>query len=226
MKAMISILLLCVASHESGSQTVYTLQPGTKGNQIELTVANESLTAIAEQVEVQAGKHPSAIVFTSTPNQIAAIAANTQAAVTFTFDVGRVATTDKRDTLEFLITDKSGAGWKKSIIVSYAGPTTFALDQNFPNPFNPTTKIQYQLPTDSRVSLKVYDVLGREVVTLVNEDRPAGYHDVQWNARLRSANSGGQASEVASGVYFYRIEAQPLSGGQGFQSVKKLMMLK
>jgi hypothetical protein len=209
------MLLLCMASHQSGSQTVYTLQPGTKGNQIELTVANASLTAIAERVEVQAVKHPSAIVFTSTPSQIASIASNKQATVTFTFDVCRVTTTNKKDTLEFLISDRMGATWKKSIIVSYAGPTAFALDQNFPNPFNPATKIQYQLPTDSKVTLRMYDVLGREVTTLMNDVQPAGYHDAQWNA-----------VNVASGVYFYRMEAQPLAGGSGFQQIKKLMVIK
>ncbi|HCV44127.1 MAG TPA: peptidase S8 [Bacteroidetes bacterium] len=214
MKAMISILLLCVV-HQGGSQTVYRLQPDTKGNQIELTVANESIAAIAERVEIRPDKHPTAIVFTSAPDQIAAIASSKQAVVTFTFDVGRVATTNKRDTLEFLITDKSGTGWKKTIIVSYAGPTTFELDQNFPNPFNPTTQIQYQLPVESRVTLKVFDLLGREVATLVNDARPAGYHDAQW-----------EAVSVASGVYFYRFEAQPLNGGQGFQSIKKLMVVK
>jgi hypothetical protein len=65
------------------------------------------------------------------------------------------------------------------------------------------------------VSLKVYDMLGREVATIVNEERPAGYHEVRWIA-----------SNAASGVYFYRLEAQPLNGGNRFQSVKRLMVLK
>jgi hypothetical protein len=96
-------------------------------------------------------------------------------------------------------------------------PIIFSLMQNFPNPFNPSTTITYQLPTDSRVTLKVYDVLGREVVTLVNEGRPAGYHDVRWDV---------PQSGIASGVYFYRIEARSLSSGHGFQQVKKLMIVK
>jgi hypothetical protein len=75
-------------------------------------------------------------------------------------------------------------------------PTVFALGQNFPNPFNPTTVIRYQLPAASHVELKVYDILGREVTTLVNEQKPAGYYTVQFNA-----------AGLASGVYFYRMKA-------------------
>jgi hypothetical protein len=75
-------------------------------------------------------------------------------------------------------------------------PRVFALDQNYPNPFNPTTVIRYQLPVASHVELKVYDILGREVTTLVNEQKPAGYYTVQFNA-----------AGLASGVYFYRMKA-------------------
>jgi hypothetical protein len=75
-------------------------------------------------------------------------------------------------------------------------PTDYSLSQNYPNPFNPTTSIRFALPKNERVSLKVYDVLGREEATLVDEEMPAGTYTVTWNA-----------SQAASGVYFYRIEA-------------------
>lgn len=88
-------------------------------------------------------------------------------------------------------------------------PERYALDQNYPNPFNPTTIIQYQLPEDGHVVLKVYDVLGREVATLVNEAKEAGYYKVEY-----------RASQLASGVYFYRLDAG------SFTSVKKLLLLK
>lgn len=88
-------------------------------------------------------------------------------------------------------------------------PTTFGLAQNYPNPFNPTTIIKYDLPIDSRVSLKVYDVLGREVVTLVDGLIPAGYHEAVFNS-----------GTLTSGVYFYRIEAG------SFIESKKLILLR
>jgi hypothetical protein len=103
--------------------------------------------------------------------------------------------------------------------------TDFMLSQNFPNPFNPTTVISYQLPVNSQVTLKVFDMLGREVATLVNEQRPAGSYDVPWNA-----------SRFASGVYLVRMDARPTNGGEsgklasgsekGFSATKKIVLMK
>lgn len=93
-------------------------------------------------------------------------------------------------------------------------PTNFSLSQNYPNPFNPTTMIDYQLPMNSQVTLKVYDVLGREVGTLVNEREGAGSHSVSFNG-----------SKLTSGIYFYRINATA-NNGQSFTSVKKLVVVK
>lgn len=73
-------------------------------------------------------------------------------------------------------------------------PTSFLLSQNFPKPFNPTTAISYQLPAPSRVQLRVFDVLGREVAGMVNEEKEAGSYRVTWDA-----------SSMPSGVYFYTL---------------------
>jgi hypothetical protein len=86
---------------------------------------------------------------------------------------------------------------------------TFYLSQNFPNPFNPATIISWQVPVDGYTTLKVYDDLGREVATLVNEEKPAGNYEVEFNA-----------SELASGVYYYRI----ISGD--FVDTKKMILMK
>lgn len=96
-------------------------------------------------------------------------------------------------------------------------PQGFSLDQNFPNPFNPTTTIKFGLPEESVVSLKIYDVLGREVVTLVNNELSAGYYNYNWNA-----------SGLSSGMYIYRIVATAYKGNeqQSFTQVKKLMLQK
>jgi len=92
---------------------------------------------------------------------------------------------------------------------SLAQPATYFLSQNYPNPFNPTTTIKYELPSDSPVSLKVYDVLGREVLKLVDGVERSGSHEVVLNA-----------SDLSSGVYFYRLKAGD------FMDTKRLLLLK
>jgi hypothetical protein len=99
-------------------------------------------------------------------------------------------------------------------------PTTFALEQNFPNPFNPTTTIRYALPKDASVRLAVFNILGQEVVTLKNEVQGPGQYDVVWNGR----NDAG--SPVATGIYFYRLEARPTDGAEPFATLKKMVMVK
>lgn len=84
-------------------------------------------------------------------------------------------------------------------------PRAFALYQNYPNPFNPTTDIGYQIPEASHVTLKIFDVLGREIATLVNEKKAAGVYTVTWDAHQ---TDGGQASSLPSGVYFYRLRTE------------------
>lgn len=89
-------------------------------------------------------------------------------------------------------------------------PQKFSLSQNFPNPFNPTTVISYQLPIVSKTTLKIYDVLGREVATLVNEEQKPGTYQVEFDGR-----------KLSSGVYFYKLQT-----GSGFNMTKKFVLLK
>jgi hypothetical protein len=93
-------------------------------------------------------------------------------------------------------------------------PQNFSLFQNYPNPFNPRTSIRYALPQDARVKLVIYNVMGQKVKTLVDEEQSAGYKTVWWDGR---DNRGDQ---VASGVYFYRLEAD------SFSQVRKMMLIK
>jgi len=88
-------------------------------------------------------------------------------------------------------------------------PLTYELAQNYPNPFNPTTKIEYSIPAQSKVEMKIYNIVGQEVATLVNEIQAAGVHHVKFNAL-----------NLASGIYFYRLTAG------NFVSVKKMVLLK
>jgi hypothetical protein len=86
---------------------------------------------------------------------------------------------------------------------------TFRLDQNFPNPFNPTTVISYQLPAVGHATLRIFDLLGREVATLVDQEKPAGVYRETWDA-----------SRMASGVYFCRLNYG------AFTQTRKLLLIK
>ncbi len=92
-------------------------------------------------------------------------------------------------------------------------PATFALRQNNPNPFNPSTTIQFELPRSSKVVLKLFNILGQQVQELVNDEKPAGVYRLTVDAR-----------GLASGVYFYRIEAT--GGGSAFVETKKMIVLR
>lgn len=217
--------LLCILgailSSSAVAQTIYKVPADTKGNTIVLTVANESQTMTAQGVSVQlVGNHPGLTV-SSSHATVKTLQASGSSDVTFTFAVSRDVKPKSRDTLDFEIRDKTGDSWTKSIVVEYTGPHEYKLDQNFPNPFNPTTTIYYDLPVESHVSIVLYDILGREVARLVNETREAGFHAVKF-----SATGGSDAHNLASGGYIYRMVAQPVAGGKTYTGVKKLMVLK
>ena len=96
-------------------------------------------------------------------------------------------------------------------------PANFKLQQNYPNPFNPTTKINYQIPERVFVTLKVYDVLGNEVATLVNENQPSGVYKIEFDG-----------NELTSGIYIYKLQTGDPStnSGQSFMDIKKMILLK
>ncbi|MFC1555162.1 T9SS type A sorting domain-containing protein [candidate division KSB1 bacterium] len=121
----------------------------------------------------------------------------------------RVVATDDDDSTEFstlgITTYGGGGGGKVSVKI----PTMFELEQNFPNPFNPVTTIRFKLPQSSDVVLTVYDATGREVARLVDGYVPAGHHSVLWDA-----------SNFASGMYIYRIQAG------SFNAIKRMTLIK
>jgi len=97
--------------------------------------------------------------------------------------------------------------------VIVGAPDKFNLAQNYPNPFNPATNINYDLPFDSKVSIKIFDMTGREISSLVNQVQPAGYYSVNFNA-----------SNLASGIYFYSINAE--GGSKSFVKSMKMVLVK
>ena len=93
-------------------------------------------------------------------------------------------------------------------------PNEFSLNQNYPNPFNPTTQIKYDLPSDSYVNISIYDVMGRKIKSLFNNNQTSGYHSLRWDA----TNDIGEG--VSAGTYIYTIQA-----GE-YRSTKKMVLLK
>ena len=115
---------------------------------------------------------------------------------------------------QFLGKDQDLIGSGNEVLEIMPVPTEFALHNNYPNPFNPVTTINYDLPQDGTVRLIIYDLMGREVTRLVNGFTPAGYHSVRWNAK----NQMGE--NVSAGVYFYHLQ----SGN--FVKTQKMVLLK
>ncbi|MCC6253546.1 MAG: endonuclease, partial [Ignavibacteriaceae bacterium] len=96
-------------------------------------------------------------------------------------------------------------------------PLAFSLEQNYPNPFNPTAKIQYSIGDRQFVSLKVYDILGNEIATLVNEEKPTGNYEVEFSVEQFAAANG---LAISSGIYFYQLQAGD------FIQTKKMILMK
>ncbi|MCH7774465.1 MAG: T9SS type A sorting domain-containing protein [Bacteroidetes bacterium] len=88
-------------------------------------------------------------------------------------------------------------------------PTDFTLEQNYPNPFNPSTKIIYTIPELIYVTLKVFDVLGQEIITLINEEKSAGRYEIEFDA-----------TALPSGIYFYKLQSE------NFVETKKMELTK
>ncbi len=107
------------------------------------------------------------------------------------------------------------------VMIDFNQPLKFELSQNYPNPFNPSTTIKYQIPYAGYVTLRVYNILGQEAATLVNENKQAGAYSVELSA---------DKYQLTSGIYFYKLNVEPSSitksSNQGFSEVKKMLLLK
>ena len=99
-------------------------------------------------------------------------------------------------------------------IDNYLMPTEFALHQNYPNPFNPVTTLRYDIPEDALVNITIYDMMGRQVKTLINDEQTAGHRSIQWNA------TNDKGAPVSAGLYLYTIQAGK------FRQTKKMVLLK
>jgi hypothetical protein len=131
----------------------------------------------------------------------------------YTFDDKKLNTGKYKYRLKQIDNNGNFEYYNLSAVVEIGVPAKYDISQNYPNPFNPTTKIDFDLPFDSKVSLKLYDMSGRELLTIVNEQKPAGYYTAQVNA-----------GNLSSGAYFYRIIAE--GNGQKYIMTKKAVLIK
>ncbi|MBS4029599.1 MAG: T9SS type A sorting domain-containing protein, partial [Ignavibacteriales bacterium] len=127
------------------------------------------------------------------------------------------ATKKLAENAEFLKRDYTIPPRQPGIALSGGGiPEAFAMEQNYPNPFNPVTMIEFSLPEDAFLTLTIYNVLGQEVMqVLENEEYGAGFEQIELDA-----------SKFSSGVYFYRVKAIGLENGKTFTAVKKMVVMK
>ncbi len=206
------------------AQNIYEVQPGIKNNQIVLELANISQTEEARNLKIELIKKSTNIKFNQTEKLIEKITEGTKKEVSFSFDVEYNIGKTKTDTIEFIITDNNTINITRQFIFSYTGPKEYKLEQNFPNPFNSTTKIRYSIASTPLslgeglgVRLIVYDILGNEIATLVNEKKEPGYYEVEFNAE-----------QLSSGIYFYRLQSgnPSTSTGQSYIQTKKMILLR
>ena len=191
------------------AQTIYEVTPGVKGNQIILQLANTSASENVIDLNVKVLKVSGNIKFSQSEKRIENIEKGKEEEAVFEFAVAYNIKASSADTIEFLITNGKSVYQTKQFVLKYTTPTEYKLEQNFPNPFNPATVIRYQLPAKTLATLKIFDVLGKEVAVLVNEENEAGFHQVEFNG-----------SGLASGVYLYILQAG------SFVQTKKFILLK
>ncbi len=195
------------------SSNLWEIPFASSGNIIQLSVQNTS-SIEAKDVSVTFNNLPSWLEFKSSTVRIKCIPAGGTGDAEFVFSVDKKAPAGKDTALTAVISTADGQHWSKQIRVAVSAPKDYKLYQNYPNPFNPSTKIAFELPAASHVRMIIYDMIGREVARVADENYPAGYSEVTWSGR------NGNGERVSSGMYIYRISAG------SWNKVKKMMLLK
>jgi hypothetical protein len=205
-------LITCIAllslemAHASGA--VYQVEPKSTGNTITLDVTNKLISPLSGLSAVVL-RRPSWVNVRNASVDVASLPVDSTGHIAVAFDIVQGVQRGEASEVAIALFAGKSLVMQKTISLTVAVPTKYELGQNYPNPFNPSTTIHYQVPADGFITLKVFDLLGREVATLVNEEQKADYYKVTFDA-----------SRLASGVYFYRLQA-----GE-FTAAKRLMVLK
>ena len=188
--------------------TVYEIPFASKGNTIELELVNNDGIQ-TKDMSVKAIDKPEWVEFKNT-----SILINKNNLVEFEFDIIKEAPVGEGTSLKFLVGNENETFGEKEIRIAVAAPVNYELYQNYPNPFNPATTISYQLPKVSKINLKIYDILGSEVETLIDKEQYPGFYKLDWNA-----------GRYSSGMYIYQLIAENNNGGKNIFR-KKMLLIK
>ena len=211
---LLPVLFLSITVAAQETPEPHRLPFASEGNTLELAVANTSNEAALESVTVHVETIPEWLVFASNETELEAIASGEEATAAFLFDVDRNAPVGEAAEVVLRVESAAGVLATKTIHLEVEAPRTFALTPNYPNPFNPSTTLAFELPQASRVTLQVYDVLGREIVRLAQGDFEPGRHEVVFDAR-----------NVASGLYIARFVAET-EDGRVATKIRRMTLLK
>ena len=216
-RILIVVLLFSFICMNAMADELPVIQLHEGSNALALSIDNQwnnDLSGLT--VKIDKSKLPGWLTFNGTP-QAVDVRSNTKGRdrLQLLFTVSDAHIGVKAD-IPFMLEDAQGNQWKysASVRVSSGEPLTYALYENYPNPFNPTTTIRYSLKNAHHTKLTVFNTLGQKIRTLVDETKTTGLHTVQWDGR----NNMGE--QVSSGLYFYRIEAG------SFVQTKRMMMLE
>lgn len=192
---------------------IYEIPFASKGNNIELAVVNTS-NFESSDITVKVTSHPSWIVLNKIEETLLGIPSLEQRISAFSFDALEKAPIGITEKLVFSIIENGSVIEIKEILLKSSAPSTFELFNNYPNPFNPSTTISYQLPDAMEVNVQVFNILGQMVSELVNEQQKPGRYQVRWDA-----------SQFASGMYIYQITGKGKEGQQ-FMAQSKMLLVK
>lgn len=200
--SLFSLFLVCNA------QTTYIITAGSIGNRIDLSIQNQS-DQLKPNIKIEIVESPSWLEFKNKQYNIKSLNPRTSVIQPIEFTANQTAPINQEQTVKLEITDGNGVKSFRTYSIRVQSPYVFSLSQNYPNPFNPNTTIEYQIPNNEFVSLKVFDVLGKEVKIMLNEFKNAGKYSIVFDA-----------SQLSSGLYFYRLQAG------SHVSINKMMLLK
>lgn len=207
------IFLAVIHSSLTKAQTVYSIPFESSGNAIELEVVNTA-QAQSEDILVTLTSAPAWVRVYPSEISVSALAEASSQAVRFSFDALDSAPVGVPGTLSFDVLENGQVIGTKKITLQSEAPAEFELFHNYPNPFNPSTTIAYQIPETMQVDVRVFNLLGQQVARLVDEQQEPGKHQVRWDA-----------GAFASGMYLYQITGRGASG-KSFKARRKMLLVK